>query len=79
MLANMASAHSVGSKTSKHAHPAVTSVTATLRRSRDALHPNWRATMKIGRNAGTGRFTTVKKAQVNKKTHVVETIKRPKR
>ena len=35
--------------------------------------------MKIGRNAGTGRFTTVKKAQVNKKTHVVETIKRPKR
>ncbi len=31
---------------------------------------------KIGRNAGTGRFTTVKKAQANKKTHVVETIKK---
>jgi hypothetical protein len=33
---------------------------------------------KIGRNAGTGRFTTVKKAQTNKGTHVVETIKRGK-
>jgi len=35
-------------------------------------------TMKIGRNAGSGRFTTVKQAQNNKKTHVVETIKRAK-
>lgn len=34
--------------------------------------------MKIGRNAGSGRFTTVKKAHSNKKTHVVETIKRSK-
>ena len=33
--------------------------------------------MKIGRNAGTGRFTTVKQAQANKKGAVVETIKRP--
>lgn len=31
--------------------------------------------MKIGRNAGSGRFTTVKKAQNAPKTHVVETIK----
>jgi hypothetical protein len=31
--------------------------------------------MKIGRNAGTGRFTTVKYAQTHKKTHVVETVK----
>nr|AGU09924.1 hypothetical protein [uncultured organism] len=35
--------------------------------------------MKIGRNASSGRFTTVKKAQSNKPTHVVETIKRPKK
>lgn len=34
--------------------------------------------MKIGRNAGNGRFTTVKKAQADKKGSVVETIKRPK-
>jgi hypothetical protein len=33
-------------------------------------------TVKIGRNAGDGRFTTVKKAQQAPKTHVVETIKR---
>lgn len=33
--------------------------------------------MKIGRNAGTGRFMTVKQAQANKKGAVVETIKRP--
>lgn len=33
--------------------------------------------MKIGRNAGTGRFIPVKKAQANKKGAVVETIKRP--
>jgi hypothetical protein len=32
--------------------------------------------MKIGRNAGSGRFMTVKKAQANKKGAVVETIKR---
>lgn len=34
--------------------------------------------MKIGRNATTGKFMTVKKAQANKKGAVVETIKRPK-
>ncbi len=33
---------------------------------------------KIGRNAGNGRFTTVKKARDNPKTHVVETIKKGK-
>jgi len=33
------------------------------------------ATSKIGRDAGTGLFTTVKKAQQQPKTHVVETIK----
>lgn len=32
---------------------------------------------KIGRNAGNGQFTTVKKAQRAPKTHVVETIKKP--
>ena len=31
---------------------------------------------KIGRDAGSGQFTTVKKAQNNPKTHVVETIKK---
>ncbi|WP_302050529.1 hypothetical protein [Sphingobium chlorophenolicum] len=33
--------------------------------------------MKIGRDAGTGKFITVKQAQANKKGAVVETIKRP--
>lgn len=33
--------------------------------------------MKIGRDAGTGRFKPVKKAQADKKGSVVETIKRP--
>jgi hypothetical protein len=37
------------------------------------------ATRKIGRNAGNGRFTTVKVAQGKPKTHVVETIKTTKR
>lgn len=32
--------------------------------------------MKIGRDAGDGRFTTVKEARQQPKTHVVETIKR---
>jgi hypothetical protein len=32
---------------------------------------------KIGRNAGTGKFTTVQRAKQQPKTHVVETIKRP--
>jgi hypothetical protein len=31
---------------------------------------------KIGRNAGSGRFTPVKTAKSKPKTHVVETIKR---
>ena len=34
---------------------------------------------KIGRDAGSGRFITVKKAQQNPKTAVVETIKTPKK
>jgi len=38
-----------------------------------------KGTRKIGRNADTGRFTTVKKAQQARKTHVVETIKKPKK
>lgn len=33
---------------------------------------------KIGRNAGNGRFTTVKTAKAKPKTHVVETIKKSK-
>lgn len=32
-------------------------------------------TNKIGRSAKTGQFTTVKKAQRFKSTHVVETVK----
>ena len=32
--------------------------------------------VKIGRNAGTGRFVSVKTAQRKPKTHVVETIKK---
>ncbi|HEX8193123.1 MAG TPA: hypothetical protein VF552_09500 [Allosphingosinicella sp.] len=31
--------------------------------------------MKIGRNAGNGRFTTVKTAKSKPSTHVVETVK----
>ncbi len=34
---------------------------------------------KIGRSAKTGQFTTVKKAQQHKTTHVVETVKTPKK
>lgn len=34
---------------------------------------------KIGRSAKTGQFTTVKKAERFKSTHVVETIKKPKK
>jgi len=34
-------------------------------------------TRKIGRDAGTGRFTPVKKAQKDKEGSVVETIKPP--
>jgi hypothetical protein len=37
------------------------------------------ATRKIGRDAGTGRFIPVKKAQQQKKTAVVETIKTTKK
>lgn len=35
-------------------------------------------TSKIGRNAGSGRFTTVKTATSKPATHVVETIKKGK-
>jgi hypothetical protein len=34
---------------------------------------------KIGRNAETGKFTTVQTATNKPKTHVVETIKTPKK
>lgn len=34
--------------------------------------------MKIGRNAKTGRFMTVKKAKANKAGAIVQTIKRRK-
>lgn len=37
-----------------------------------------KSTTKIGRSAVTGRFTPVAKAQRMRKTHVVETIKKPK-
>lgn len=33
--------------------------------------------MKIGRNAGNGRFTSVSTARHKPSTHVVETVKRP--
>ncbi len=33
---------------------------------------------KIGRDADSGRFTTVEKARQNPKTHVVETVKKSK-
>jgi hypothetical protein len=36
-----------------------------------------KSTQKIGRDAGDGRFTTVKEAREHPKTHVVETIKKP--
>jgi hypothetical protein len=37
------------------------------------------STRKIGRNAGNGQFTTVKTAKEKPATHVVETIKTPKK
>jgi hypothetical protein len=37
------------------------------------------ATRKIGRSGITGRYTTVKTAEANPRTHVVETIKTPKK
>jgi len=35
------------------------------------------ATKKIGRDAGTGKFITVKEAKAHPKTAIVETIKTP--
>jgi len=37
------------------------------------------ADRKIGRDAGTGEFTTVQKARENPKTHVVEKLPPPKK
>ncbi len=37
-----------------------------------------KGTYKVGRSAKTGRFVPVKKAQQQKNTHVVETMKKPK-
>lgn len=37
------------------------------------------ATRKIGRNAGNGQFTTVKTATSKPATHIVQTIKTPKK
>ncbi|MBK5000637.1 hypothetical protein IAE37_002913 [Pseudomonas sp. S31] len=34
------------------------------------------ATRKIGRNAETGRFTTVEEARKHPRTHVVETLRK---
>lgn len=34
---------------------------------------------KVGRDAGSGEFITVKEAERRKKTAIVETIKRPKK
>jgi len=78
LLANMASVRSAGSLTTSDTLPPVAASAAagTLRVGAwKPLHP-WRQMMKIGRNAGTGKFTTVKKAQGDKKGSVVETIKR---
>ena len=36
-------------------------------------------TVRIGRNAGSGRFTKVSTARKHPKTHVVETIKKKRR
>ncbi|MFV3381507.1 hypothetical protein [Pseudomonas sp. NY15354] len=33
------------------------------------------ATRKIGRNAETGRFTTVEEARNNPRTHIVQTLR----
>lgn len=44
-------------------------------RASAALECDMEKAMKIGRNAGSGRFTTVKQAQAKPKTHVVETVK----
>lgn len=39
--------------------------------------PSQRKTIDIGRNAETGRFTTVDKALQSKKDHVVERLPKP--
>lgn len=36
-------------------------------------------TVKVGRNAGTGKFVPVKYAQKHPKTNIVETVKIPKK
>lgn len=36
-----------------------------------------KSTFRIGRSAVTGRFTSVKVARRRRRTHVVETIKKP--
>lgn len=38
-----------------------------------------KSTRKIGRSAVTGRFTTVARARNKPRTHVVVTIKKPKK
>lgn len=42
----------------------------------DQPSPDRRGAQKIGRNASSGQFTTVKEAQKKPATHVVETIKK---
>ena len=37
-----------------------------------------KSTIKVGRSAAAGRFASVEKARRQRKTHVVETIKKPK-
>lgn len=37
-----------------------------------------KSTYKVGRSAITGRFTSVSTARNKPKTHVVETVKKPK-
>lgn len=52
-------------------NPRMCSLRRGIRPGKEVIHM-----AKIGRNAGTGRFTSVKTAQSKPKTHVVETIKK---
>jgi len=49
------------------------------RRVDDMARRSKLGTFKVGRDAGTGKFITVKQAQRRKKTAVVETIRKKKK
>ena len=79
-LASMASARSAGSLTTSNTLTPGRGLRSRPGPPGGKLEPPPRTklevNMKIGRDAGTGRFKPVKQAQADKKGSVVETIKR---